>query len=49
MEYCQHKSLCYNCDEKYVKSHIYREEKVFHMDVSLLVTIDEVIPKEPPK
>jgi hypothetical protein len=42
----QRKGLCYNCDEKWVKGHRCREQKLFHMDVNVSVTVDEVSPKE---
>jgi hypothetical protein len=40
------KGLCYNCDEKYVKGHFYRERKLFHMDVIPSVLVEEVSPEE---
>lgn len=43
----QRKGLCYNCDEKYVKSHHCREQKLFHIDVSTTPEMDEVGPEEP--
>ena len=49
MENRQSKGLCYNCDEKYVKGHHYREKKLFHMDVGSPFMVDEVSHKEPSK
>lgn len=43
----QGKGLCYNYHEKYVKGHHLHEQKLFHMDVSALVMVDEGIPEEP--
>ena len=39
------KRTFYNCNEKYVKVHRSREQKIFHMDVSLLVIVNKLSPE----
>ena len=43
----ERKGLCYKCDEKYVKGHRCREQKLFQKDVSLSIIIDTVSLEEP--
>ena len=43
----QCKGLCYNCDEKYVKSHYFHEQNIFHIDVNATLEIEEMGLKEP--
>ena len=43
----KHKGLFYNCDEKYIKGHRCREHKLFHMDVSSLIMVEDLSPEAP--
>ena len=43
----KHKGLCYKCDEKFVKDHKSKEQKLFHMDMQEPPTIEEVILEGP--
>lgn len=43
----QRKELCYNCDEKFVKGHNCKEQKLFHMDMLSPPTSKEVTPEDP--
>ena len=47
MAYHQHKGLCYNYDEKYVKGHCFSEQNLFHIDVSTNPEMEELGPEEP--
>lgn len=38
----QCKGLCYNCDEKFVKGHKCKEQTLFHMDMHVPPTSEEV-------
>ena len=43
----QHKALCYNCDEKYVKGHYFHEQNLFHMDISFTPEIEYLGQEKP--
>ena len=47
MENRKHKGVYYNCNEKYVTGHHFREQKFFHIDVSTTPKMEEVGPEEP--
>jgi hypothetical protein len=43
----KHKGLCYNCNEKFVKGHKFKEQNLFHMDMHVPPTSKEVTQEVP--